>query len=88
MLRAHGSGRRSPRPPACRRTRRVGDRVGDGVLYGLTGARRADRRCSIIAAIVWRVADGAWPAIKEFHLGFLWHNEWNPVDRASSARAT
>ena len=47
-------------------------------LYGLT-AGAAAIGLLITAAIVWRVADGAWPAIKEFHLAFIWHNEWNPV---------
>ena len=31
----------------------------------------------VVFAIVWRVADGAWPAIKVFHLDFLWNNVWN-----------
>ena len=31
----------------------------------------------VVFAIIWRVADGAWPAIKLFELSFLWHNEWN-----------
>jgi phosphate transport system permease protein len=67
------------------RTRRRSDRVGDRVLYGLT-ALAAGVGLLIIAAIVWRVADGAWPAIKEFKLGFLWHNEWNPVTSKFGAR--
>jgi phosphate transport system permease protein len=67
------------------RTRRRSDRVGDRVLYGLT-ALAAGVSLLIIAAIVWRVADGAWPAIKEFKFGFLWHNEWNPVTSRFGAR--
>jgi phosphate transport system permease protein len=58
------------------RTRRTGDRIGDGLLYGLT-ALAAIVGILIVAAIIWRVADGAWPAIKEFKLAFLWHDEWN-----------
>jgi phosphate transport system permease protein len=58
------------------RTRHLGDRVGDGVLYGLT-ALAAILGVLIVFAIVWRVADGAWPAIKLFKAGFLWDNEWN-----------
>jgi phosphate transport system permease protein len=72
----------SPRLP---RTRRRSDRVGDRVLYGLT-ALAAGVSLLIIAAIVWRVADGAWPAMKDFKLGFLWHNEWNPVTSRFGAR--
>jgi phosphate transport system permease protein len=63
------------------RTRRTGDRVGDALLYGLT-ALAALLGVLIVFAIIWRVADGAWPAIKLFRLGFLWHNEWNaPLGR-------
>jgi phosphate transport system permease protein len=67
------------------RTRRLGDRFGDGILYGLT-AGAAAIGLLVTAAIVWRVGDGAWPAIKEFHLAFLWHNEWNPVTSKFGAR--
>ena len=59
--------------------------MGDVVLYGLTGAASLIG-VLIVAAIVWRVADGAWPAIKAFHLGFLWHNDWNPVTNRFGAR--
>ena len=72
-------------PSGLARTRRAGDRVGDVVLYGLTGAASLIG-VLIVAAIVWRVADGAWPAIKAFHLGFLWHNDWNPVTNRFGAR--
>jgi phosphate transport system permease protein len=58
------------------RTRHVGDRVGDGLLYGLT-ALASILAVLAVVAIVWRVAEGAWPAIRIFKLGFLWHNQWN-----------
>jgi phosphate transport system permease protein len=67
------------------RTRRQTDRVGDVALYGLT-ALAAGVGLLIIAAIIWRVADGAWPAARHFGLGFLWHNEWNPVTLRFGAR--
>jgi phosphate transport system permease protein len=68
-------------PAGLPRTRHVGDRVGDGLLYGLT-ALAAILGVLVVFAIVWRVADGAWPAIKLFKLSFLWHNEWNaPLNR-------
>jgi phosphate transport system permease protein len=67
--------------PGLPRTRHVGDRLGDGLLYGLT-ALAAVIGVLIVFAIVWRVADGAWPAMKLFKLSFLWHNEWNaPMNR-------
>jgi phosphate transport system permease protein len=67
--------------PTLPRTRHLGDRIGDGLLYGLT-ALAAIIGVLVVFAIVWRVADGAWPAIKLFKLGFLWHSEWNaPLNR-------
>ncbi len=67
------------------RTRRVGDRIGDRLLYGLT-AFASVISVLVVAAIIWRVADGAWPAIKVFHLSFLWHNQWNAVFNKFGAR--
>jgi phosphate transport system permease protein len=59
--------------------------VGDGLLYGLT-ALAAILGVLIVFAIVWRVADGAWPAMKAYGLGFLWHGEWNAVTSRFGAR--
>src|SRR5947199_3115835 len=72
-------------PGGLRSTRGVGDRLGDRVLYGLT-ALACLIGVLIVAAIAWRVADGAWPAIRTFHLAFIWHNEWNPVTSKFGAR--
>src|SRR5882672_896452 len=74
-----------PTPAGLRRTRKRGDRIGDVLLYGLT-AFASLVGLLIVAAIVWRVTDGAWPAIKVFKLGFLWHNEFNPVTSKFGAR--
>jgi phosphate transport system permease protein len=63
-------------PPTLPRTRRLGDRIGDGLLHGLT-AVAAFLGVLVVFAIIWRVADGAWPAIKVYHLDFLWNNTWN-----------
>ena len=65
-----------PSPAGLPRTRRAGDRIGDGLLYGLT-ALAALIGVAVIFAIIWRVADGAWPAVHAFGLSFLWHTEWN-----------
>jgi phosphate transport system permease protein len=76
----------TPAPVApLERTRGLGDRIGDVVLYGLT-ALAAAIGFLVIIAIIWRVADGAWPAIKVFHLSFLWNNEWNAVTSQFGAR--
>jgi phosphate transport system permease protein len=65
-------------PNTLRRTRHVGDRIGDGVLLGLTAAA-ALLAMAIIAAIIWKIIEGSWPAIQKFGLSFLWHSTWNPV---------
>lgn len=60
------------------RTRRAGDRLGDGLLYGLTAAASVGA-VLLVGAIAWKVLSGAWPAMHEFGLGFLWSSDWNPV---------
>ena len=67
-------------PAVLPRTRRNADRVGDGILYGLT-ALAAIFAVLLVAAIAWRVVDGAWPSISHFGVGFLWSSDWNPVTR-------
>ncbi|HEU5362220.1 MAG TPA: phosphate ABC transporter permease subunit PstC [Gaiellaceae bacterium] len=67
------------------RTRRLGDRVGDGLLFGLT-ALAAIFCVLVVFAIMWRVADGAWPAIERFKLGFLWRGDWNVTLNQFGAR--
>jgi phosphate transport system permease protein len=66
-------------PPAgLRRTRHLADRIGDNVLRGLT-AGAALLAMLVIAAIIWKVIEGSWPAIRHFGIPFLWHGTWNPV---------
>src|SRR5258708_23385145 len=73
-----------PGSAGLRSPRRRGDRVGDGVLHGLT-ALAALIGVAIVLAIVWRVADGAWPAIKVYKLQFLWATEWNaPLNKCGA----
>jgi phosphate transport system permease protein len=62
------------------RTRRSADRIGDALLHGLT-ALAALGAVGLVAAIAWRVVEGAWPAIHHFGPGFLWSSDWNPVTR-------
>src|SRR5579862_466150 len=72
-------------PTPLARTRKCSDRIGDLALYGLT-ALAALIGLLIILAIIWRVADGAWPAMKAFKISFIWHNEWNVVKNQFGAR--
>jgi phosphate transport system permease protein len=60
------------------RTRRLGDRLGDGLLHGIT-AGAALLSVVLVVAIVWRIIDGAIPAIRHFGIGFIWSTDWNPV---------
>ena len=61
-----------------RRTRHLLDRIGDDALRIVTGAA-AILALVVIAAIIWKVIEGAWPAIRHFGLSFIWHGVWNPV---------
>jgi phosphate transport system permease protein len=68
-----------------RRTRHRFDRLGDGALYGLT-ALASLLAVATIAAIVWKVAEGAWPAVRHFGIAFVWDGTWNPVTEVFGAR--
>jgi phosphate transport system permease protein len=68
-----------------RRTRHAADRLGDTALYALT-ALAALLVMLVIAGIVWKVVDGAWPAMRHFGIGFVWHATWNPVTGVFGAR--
>jgi phosphate transport system permease protein len=61
-----------------RRTRHAYDRLGDRGLYVITAVAAA-LSVLVIAAIIWKVIAGAWPAIDHFGVSFIWHKEWNPV---------
>jgi phosphate transport system permease protein len=68
-----------------RRTRHLADRIGDDALRGLA-ALASLLALLVIAAIVWKVASGAWPALRHFGLAFVWQREWNPVTSVFGAR--
>jgi phosphate transport system permease protein len=72
----------SPRPLG--RTRRRGDRIGDGLLYGLA-ALAALAAVLLVGAIVWQIVAGAWPSMRHFGVGFLWSSDWNPVTQQFGA---
>jgi phosphate transport system permease protein len=68
-----------------RRTRHVGDRIGDIALHGITAAA-AVFAILIIVGIVWKVVEGAWPAIQEFGISFVSTSAWNPITETFGAR--
>jgi phosphate transport system permease protein len=72
-------------PSVLRRTRHLADRVGDYGLHVLT-ALAALLAMLIIAAIIYKVVEGAWPAMRHFGIGFVWHKTWNPVTGVFGAR--
>ena len=49
------------------------------MLYAGLAATAAAVVMVVIAGIVWKVFDGARPAIRHFGLAFVWHTTWNPV---------
>ena len=69
-----------------RRTRKGFDRVGDWGLYGVT-AFAAFLAVLVIALIAWKLFQGAWPAMKEFGVAFVWNDVWNPVTNVFGARS-
>jgi phosphate transport system permease protein len=58
--------------------RRLGDRLGDRLLYALTGGA-AVSAIALVALLAWKLVDEAWPAITEYGLGFLTSRAWDPV---------
>jgi phosphate transport system permease protein len=64
----------SARPLPVRR--RLGDRLGDWLLYGLTAAATA-ASVVLLGAIVWKIFEVAWPAIQKFGLDFVTSQGWD-----------
>ena len=58
-----------------RRGRR--DRIGDVALYSLT-ALASLAAVAVLVGIVYKVVDGAWPAIDHFGISFVWNQVWDP----------
>ena len=86
MLRGRWKLRSRIAPAACAGHATSADRIGDGSLYGLT-ALAAIAASSSSFAIIWRVADGAWPAIRVTTSRSSGTTS-GTRSRASSARAT
>ena len=58
--------------------RRLGGRVGDLILYGLTGAVSIGA-VALLIAIAFKVIDGSRLAYDKFGLGFVTDRVWDPV---------
>src|SRR3954451_14057504 len=71
------SGVALPRQPTVFQTRRSGDRIGDGILYGLC-AFAAVFAVVVLVAIAYKVIDGASPAVSKFGLGLIGDTTWEP----------
>jgi phosphate transport system permease protein len=74
-----------PRRAAPFRSRRSGDRIGDGLLYGLC-AFASVLAVVILALIAYQVFHGASPAISKFGLGFVTDKSWAPNNDVFGAR--
>jgi phosphate transport system permease protein len=67
-----------PPADALESRRSVVDRVGDSALSRIT-AVAAGGSVALIGLIIYKVVDGAYPAITHFGVSFLWHEPWNAV---------
>jgi phosphate transport system permease protein len=72
-----GSGVALPRGPAVFKTRRTGDRIGDGILSGLC-AFAAILTIALLGVVAYQVANGASPAVSKYGVGFIGHTTWAP----------
>ena len=66
-----------PRAVSPFQSSRSGDRIGDGILYGLC-ALASLIAVSILGLIAYQVIHGASPAISKFGLGFVTDTVWKP----------
>lgn len=64
--------------------RRLGDRIGDFALKGIT-LTAAVASVVLLGAIVWKVIDLAWPAIEHYGLSFITGTTWDPVKKVFGA---
>jgi phosphate transport system permease protein len=77
----------APQPaPLGKSTRRKSDRLGDFLLWGITGLA-ALGALVLVGLIIYKVFDGAWPAIERFGLSFLTTETWDPVTSQFGALA-
>ena len=63
-----------PPPPTQRRSSRTAD-----LVFEWMARLAAVVTLLLLAAIILALVMGAWPAIREYGLSFLWTSEWDPV---------
>jgi phosphate transport system permease protein len=73
-----------PTIPSLASRRRLGDRLGDVSLRGLTLAS-ALVVLALLGAVVWKVLDLARPSISKYGLSFLTGQTWDPVKKVFGA---
>ena len=66
--------REQPRPPALRRASPVPDLIFEWLARGA-----AVFTLLLLVGIIVSLLGGAWPAIHEYGLSFLWRTQWDPV---------
>jgi phosphate transport system permease protein len=66
--------------------RRLSDRIGDHALHWITAAAAAGALV-LMGMLIYKVVDGAWPAITKYGISFLWTNAWDPVTSQFGALA-
>ena len=62
------------RPPAARRSSSIADRV-----FSFLAHAAALLTLGLLVAIIVSLVVGAFPAIREYGMSFLWRSEWDPV---------
>ena len=64
-------------PPESRRSSPWVDKLFSGLAHGA-----ALLTLSLLVGIIGSLVVGAWPAISEYGLSFLWRSEWDPVENS------
>jgi phosphate transport system permease protein len=74
----------APSPFSLASRRRLGDRLGDVSLRGVTLVS-ALAVLALLGAVVWKVLELAWPSLTKYGLSFLTGETWDPVKKIFGA---
>jgi phosphate transport system permease protein len=74
----------APVPESALESRRKRDRFGDTALRWVTAAATLGA-VGLIGLIIYKVVDGARPAMSEFGISFVWHHTWDAVSNQFGA---